>query len=83
MAIKDDGWVYILPDATLCYKQNHIDVFVNMWKEGQPISAISEWLNVKMFEVALLVMHCELEGLIDTRPGGLLGTKEHKWKKRR
>lgn len=74
MAIKDDEWVYILKEATLFYKQNHIDVFVYMWNEGQSIKVIAKRLNVKIYEVALLVIHCELEGLITERPGGLLGT---------
>jgi hypothetical protein len=77
----DNKWVYILKDATLSYRQKDINKFVDMWNEGQPINAIAEVLNVKLYDVGLLVMHCELENLIQPRPGGLLGSKKHTWKK--
>jgi hypothetical protein len=33
-----------------------------------------------MYDIALLVIHCELDKLIKPRPGGLLGSKTHKEK---
>lgn len=72
-------WVYILPEATLSYRESDINRFIEMWNDGQSISAIAEKFVVKKYEIGLLIMHCELEGLIGPREGGLRGTKKHKW----
>jgi hypothetical protein len=40
-----------------------------MWNEGITIGAIAECFGVAIYEMALLVIHCELEGLILPREG--------------
>ena len=82
MGRKKGKWVWILKDATLAYKQSQIDKFINWWNEGQPVSFIAEKLEVPMYDVALLVMHCELDNLIEPRPGGLKGTEKHNWRQK-
>lgn len=74
-------WVWILKDAELCYRENDINRFIEMWNDGQPIAAIADQFHVKKTDIALLVMHCEIEGLIEPRPGGLLGTRDFKWRR--
>jgi hypothetical protein len=73
-------WVYILKDAQLSYRESDIKKFIELWNQGEPIAAIAEKIHVKKYDVALLVMHCELEGMIEPRPGGLLGSKKFKWR---
>jgi hypothetical protein len=73
-------WVWILKDADLCYSKAKIDIFIEMWNDGQSIKAIAERLSMQIYEVGLLVIHCELEGQITPRDGGLMGTKRHRWK---
>jgi hypothetical protein len=78
---KNTDWVWILKDATLSYRQTQIDKFVFWWNEGEPIAYIAEQFGLPMYDIALLVIHCELDKLIKPRPGGLLGSKTHNTKK--
>jgi hypothetical protein len=84
MGIKTNtnSWVYILKEAQLFYRPADINRFVKLWNDGESITAIAEKLNVKKTDVALLVMDSEIEGRIKPRPGGLMGTKPHKWKQK-
>lgn len=68
-------WVYILKDAQLSFRESDIKRFITWWMDGRPIGYISDKLGIKKTDVALLVMHCEIEGLIEPRAGGLLGSK--------
>ncbi|CRK80332.1 hypothetical protein [Neobacillus massiliamazoniensis] len=79
MGQKHEKFIFILPNAKLDYTPKEIETFVSMWNDGQPISAIAEKLYIQKYEVGLLVMHCNLEGFIQHRYGGLRGTKPHKW----
>lgn len=82
MGRKGEGkWVYILKDAQLFYKESQINKFIEMWNAGEPIGTIAHEINmygydIKKRDVALLVMHCEIENLISPRDGGLLGNKD-------
>lgn len=69
------GQVIILPDAKMDYSANQIKKFIDLWEKGTPIAEIAEKLWVAIYEIALLIIHCELEGWIQPRKGGLLGTK--------
>jgi hypothetical protein len=51
--------------------------------KGEPVSKIAEYFAIGIYEVSFLIIHCELEGWIEPREGGLAGTKKHKWKKGR
>lgn len=73
----------LLPDARFDYSKRQIKRFIKMWNDGEPISRIAESYGIALYEVGLLIMHCELKGTIGPRPGGLKGTKKHKWKQRR
>lgn len=80
MGRKGEEWQFILPEAKLDYTLSQINTFVEMWNEGHPIRAFAEKYNINIYEAGLLVIHCELYGLIQPREGGLSGTKTHKWK---
>lgn len=80
MGRRKGKWVWILKSATLSYRQSQIDNFIDWWNEGQPISYIAEQFGLPMWDVSLLVIHCELEKLIEPRPGGLMGSVEHRWR---
>lgn len=75
------GRVILLPDARFDYSYGQVRKFIKMWEEGEPISRIAEYFGIAMYEVSLLIIHCEIEEWIKPRPGGLHGTKKHKWKK--
>jgi hypothetical protein len=75
---KNDDWVWILKNATLAYRQPQIDKFIGWWNEGKPIAYIAEQFGLPIYDIALLVIHCELEEFIEPRPGGLLGNKTNK-----
>jgi hypothetical protein len=79
---KLSGRVILLPEARMDYSMGQIRRFVKLWNEGQPVTKIAESFGIAMYEVGLLVMHCELEGWIEQRPGGLRGTIKHKWKQK-
>jgi hypothetical protein len=66
--------IIILPEAKMDYTSNQITKFTELWNEGITIGAIAEYFGVAIYEMALLVIHCELEGLIQPREGGLIGT---------
>lgn len=68
------GRIIILSEAKLDYSPGEIKKFLIMWEEGWPIGEIAEKLWITNYEVALLVIHCELEELISPREGGLRGT---------
>lgn len=76
------GRIILLPNARFDYTPAQVRKFIRMWNEGEPISRIAERFMIAMYEVSLLVMHCELEGWIEPRPGGLRGTKKHKWRQK-
>lgn len=79
MAFQDRSeWIYILKDAELVWRQMDIELFIEMWDAGIPIGYMADKLMVKKRDVALLVMHCEIEGLIEPRPGGLWGAVKMK-----
>lgn len=74
--------IIILPDAKMDYTPKQIKKFIDLWNEGVPIGEIAEHFWVASYEAALLVMHCDLEGLIKPRAGGLEGTLPRKKRKR-
>lgn len=71
-------YIYILPEATLAYTEHQIEKFVEFWNQGITIGDIAEHFGLAIYEVALLVIHCDLEGMINPRDGGLLGTLPRK-----
>lgn len=73
--------IIILPDAKMDYTPKQIKKFIEMWENGSPIGDIAEKFWVSHYEIALLVMHCELEELIQPRVGGLLGVLPRKKRK--
>lgn len=75
--------VILLPEAKMDYSPKQIRDFIEMWEKGTPIGEIAEKLWVASYEVALLVIHCELEGWIQPRVGGLMGTKPRTKRDRR
>lgn len=77
------GRVILLQEARFDYTPGQIRKFVKMWNDGEPISRIAEYFTIAIYEVALLVIHCELEEWIVPRKGGLLGSKKRKWKENR
>lgn len=77
------GREILFEDAHMDYSYGQIRKFVRMWNEGEPASRIAESFCIAIYEVTLLTIHCELKGWIEPRPGGLRGTKKHKWKKKK
>ncbi|MEH7093966.1 hypothetical protein [Neobacillus vireti] len=75
--------IILMPEAKMDYSQRQIEKFVEMWKAGKPIGEIADHFWIKHYEVALLVMHCELENLIRPRKGGLYGSVPRKKRYRR
>jgi hypothetical protein len=75
--------VILLPEAKMDYTPKQIKTFIEMWEEGNPIGEIAEKLWVASYEVALLVIHCELEGWIQPRCGGLTGSQPRKKRDRK
>jgi hypothetical protein len=74
------GRVILLPEARMDYWPHQIEIFIEMWNEGKAIGEIAERFWISNYEVALLVMHCEIEGLIKPRKGGLRGSLPRKGK---
>lgn len=68
-------WIWILKDATLAFIESDIHKFVEMWNAGESVKKIAEKLEIRVYEVGLLIIHCELEGLITDRNCSLFGTK--------
>lgn len=68
------GRVILFPDAKMDYSPGQIKRFIDMWNEGWPIGEIAKKFWLKNYEVVLLIIHCELEGWIGPREGGLQGT---------
>ncbi|MFJ5713134.1 hypothetical protein [Neobacillus sp. NPDC093127] len=73
--------IIILPDAKMDYTPKQIEKFIKLWNEGVAIGDIAEKFWVNNYEIALLVMHCELEGWINPREGGLNGSLARKKRK--
>lgn len=73
--------IILLPEAKMDYTQHQIDKFIDLWNKGVPIGDIAEKFWIHNYEVALLVIHCELEWLIEPREGGLKGTVPRKKRK--
>lgn len=67
--------VILLPEAKMDYSPKQIKKFIDLWENGTPIGEIAEKSWVAIYEIALLIIHCELEGWIQPRKGGLLGTQ--------
>jgi hypothetical protein len=70
--------IILLPEAKMDYSAMQIQKFIKMWEDGMPIGEIAEKFWVNNYEAAILVMHCELEGWIKPRKGGLQGTSSRK-----
>lgn len=79
--MRKDDVVLILENARFIYSQEEIDLFVSLWAAGYSGGIIAKRLKVAKWELALLVIHCELEGLIGTREGGFKGTIKEQYKK--
>jgi hypothetical protein len=75
--------IIILPEAKMDYTPKQIQKFIDLWNKGVPIGEIAETFWVASYEVALLVIHCELEGWIKPRSGGLEGSLPRKKRKGR
>lgn len=75
--------IILLPNAEMDYLPNQIDEFIELWNKGTHVGDIAEKFWINNYEVALLVMHCELEGMIKPREGGLKGTLPRKKRKER
>ncbi|MBT2722287.1 hypothetical protein [Bacillus sp. ISL-46] len=75
--------VILLPDAKMDYSPKQIAKFIELWEKGIPIGEIAEKFWVANYEMVLLVMHCELEGWIQPRDGGLKGTQPRKKRDKR
>lgn len=73
--------IIILPEAKMDYTQKQIDKFIELWNEGVSIAEIAEKFWVAIYEIALLIIHCEVEGLIEPREGGIHGTVPRKKRK--
>jgi hypothetical protein len=73
--------IIILPDAKMDYTPKQIEKFIELWNEGVSIGEIAEKFWVAIYEIALLIIHCELEGLIEPRKGGVHGTAPRKKRK--
>ncbi|MFD0825828.1 hypothetical protein ACT8ZR_09130 [Neobacillus sp. M.A.Huq-85] len=66
--------IIILDGAKMDYTPREIERFIEQWNEGYHIGDLAEKNWISQYEVALLMMHCEIEGWIQPRPGGLRGT---------
>lgn len=65
--------IIILEDLRFNYRQSHIDLFIRLWNKGLHIKNIAKALHIKPQDVCLLIMHCEMGGMIKGREGGLNG----------
>jgi hypothetical protein len=70
--------VILLPDAKMDYTPKEIRKFVDWWNEGIHITEIAKRMYISTAEVALIMIHCELEGWIEPREGGIFGTVPRK-----
>jgi hypothetical protein len=80
--MRKDDVIVILEDARFLYTQEELELFVHLWKEGFSAAIIADRLKTAKYNIALLVMHCDLEGLIEPREGGFSGTIQKQRKKR-
>jgi hypothetical protein len=53
--------IIILPEAKMDYTPKQVEQFIEMWNEGHHVGDIAEKFWVNNYEIALLVMHAELE----------------------
>jgi hypothetical protein len=53
--------IILLPEAKMDYMPNQVEKFIEMWEKGVPIGEIAKRFWVTNYEIALLVMHCEIE----------------------
>jgi hypothetical protein len=79
---KLSGRVILLPNNRFDYTAGQIRKFVKMWEDGEADTRICEYFAINKNDVVLLVMHCNDKGYIEPRPGGMKGTKPHKWRER-
>jgi hypothetical protein len=75
--------VILLPEAKMDYSPKQIKKFIELWEKGITLGDIAEQFWVANYEIALLVIHCELEGWIQPREGGLLGKLPRKKRNRK
>jgi hypothetical protein len=79
---KLSGKIIILEDCKFDYTSGQVRKFIKLWNEGLHLTAIAEKFSLSTLEMALLTMHCDLNGWIDSRPGGAVGSIERGLKKR-
>lgn len=68
------GRTIILQDCRFDYTDRQIKKFIRLWEQGHDLTYIASKFYTSTLDMALLTMHCDLEGLIQPRPGGAYGS---------
>lgn len=83
MGVERVKKITILEDAIFDYTPSQMEKFIKMWNEGYGLEWMARKMNIAKYNVVLLIIHCDLEGLIGERPGGYNGTVAPKERKKR
>ena len=77
----NDKLVIILDELKFDWKESQLQKIAHFWNEGYSISYMTRYFNgksklaIRQIEVALVIMHLDFNGIIKSRPGGMLGFK--------
>ena len=62
-------------DLDFSWNENSLNKVIRYWNSGYHIDEISKKVKRKIDEVAILIIDLKRKGEIDTRIGGVFGTK--------
>lgn len=77
----DDKLVIILDELKFDWKESQLQKITEFWENGYSLHYMTKYfgrrseLGIRQIEVALAIMHLDLNGIIKERPGGMLGHK--------
>lgn len=60
-------------DVNFLFKMKEIEIFIELWNEGESLGDIANKIKRKHFEIVLLVIDLDLRGLITPRTKGIFG----------
>lgn len=60
------------------WDERDLIALADMWEKGLSLPDIAKAFQISEYETVLALIHCDLEGMIKPRPGGIFG-KRRKW----
>ncbi len=73
MPFETEKRIIILDECQFDWTERALRKLEKLWNDGVPIQKIAPMFGLTQLEIALAIMHLEMEERITSRPGGLLG----------